>query len=587
METERIESGWDRGRPGPRVTDYGEAVARYGLSEGWAEARSQLLERPDPSGFNLAALAVDRHATGPQAEHVAIHWLGSRGAERKISFDELRSETDRFANVLLRLGVAKGQTVVTLLGRIPELYVTAIGSLKNRSVFCPLFSAFGPDPVQQRLGLSGARVLVTTARIYQRVVEGIRGSLPDLEHVLLVGDEGDIPGTESYDRLVREASEAFEIGFTDPEDPAILHFTSGTTGAPKGVIHVHEAGLAHYETSRFALDLRPDDIFWCTADPGWVTGTSYGIFAPLLHGATNLVLEDEFDGERWYQTIQDRRVEIFYTSPTAIRMLMKIGPELPARFDLSSLRLVASVGEPLNPEAVLWGQRNFGLPILDNWWQTETGGIMIANLRDQEIRPGSMGRPLPGIDARIVQRREDGGVDVIDEPNVEGEIALRVGWPSMMRTYLNQEERYRDCFRGDWYLSDDLARRDEDGFFWFLGRADDMIKTAGHRIGPFEIESVLMEHPAVAEAAAVGKPHPTAGEIVKAFVELKDGYEPGKKLERELLALGRKRLGSVSAPREIEICDELPKTRSGKIVRRILRARAAGGDPSTPEGSAS
>jgi acetyl-CoA synthetase len=284
-----------------------------------------------------------------------------------------------------------------------------------------------------------------------------------------------------------------------------------------------------------------------------VTGTTYGIFAPLLHGATNLVVEQEFDGERWYRTIQEHGVQIFYTSPTAIRMLMKLGTELPARFDFSSLRLIASVGEPLNPEAVVWGQQNFGLPILDNWWQTETGAIMISNLRDEEIRPGSMGRPLPGIEARIVHRRDDGGLDFVDEPDVEGEIALRAGWPSMMRTYLNQEERYRKCFREGWYLSDDLARRDAQGYFWFLGRADDMIKTAGHRVGPFEIESVLMEHPAVAEAAAVAKPHPTAGAIVKAFVELKDGFEPSAKLERELLALGRKRLGSVSAPREIEI----------------------------------
>jgi acetyl-CoA synthetase len=407
----------------------------------------------------------------------------------------------------------------------------------------------------------------------------VRGShLPDLDDVLLVGEDTDIEKTSSYDRLIEEANEEFSIHETHPEDPAILHFTSGTTGAPKGVVHVHQAAAVHYASSRYALDLRPDVVFWCTADPGWVTGTSYGIFAPLLHGSANLVSEEEFDAERWYRTIEEHRVQIWYTSPTAIRMLMKIGNDLPARFDLSSLEVISSVGEPLNPEAVVWGQEVLGLPILDNWWQTETGGIMIANFRNQEIRPGSMGRPLPGIDARIVQRRDDGTLDFIEEPNVEGEIALRAGWPSMMRGYLNNEARYRACFSGEWYLSDDLAHRDEDGFFWFHGRADDMIKTAGHRIGPFEIESVLMEHPAVAEAAAVGKPHPTAGEIVKAFVELKNGFEPTKKLERELLGMARKRLGSVTAPREIEIRKELPKTRSGKIVRRALRDSESGTD---------
>jgi acetyl-CoA synthetase len=578
MKTETIASGWDTKLRRRGAGDDTDDDQRRAEAFRWDAVYRELLEPPQASGFNLAALAVDRHASSSRANDVAIHWVGAKGAERKLSFRELRGESNRFANLLQGLGVRDGEIVFTLLGRIPELYVTALGTLKNRSLFCPLFSAFGPEPVKQRLVLAGARVLVTTESIYRRVVAPSRSELPELEHVLLVGNDADLDATKSYDRLIRESSDEFEIAKTNPEDPAILHFTSGTTGVPKGVVHVHEAGIAHYASARFALDLHPAAVFWCTADPGWVTGTSYGIFAPLLHGASNLVTEEEFDAERWYRTIQDHRVEIWYTSPTAIRMLMKIGAELPSRFDLSSLEVIASVGEPLNPEAISWGQQVLGLPILDNWWQTETGGIMIANRRNQEIRLGSMGRALPGIDARIVKRREDGGIDMIDQPNVEGEIALRSGWPSMMRGYLNQAERYRECFREDWYLSDDLARRDEDGFFWFLGRADDMIKTAGHRIGPFEIESVLMEHPAVAEAAAVGKPHPTAGEIVKAFVELKDGYDPGKKLERELLGLARKRLGSVSAPREIEICDELPKTRSGKIVRRVLRARERGDD---------
>jgi acetyl-CoA synthetase len=589
-EQQRIEAGWDRREPRPRVAD----PAALAKAFRWEDVRRELersLAAADAadSGFNLGVLAVAPHATGEQARRTAIHWVGADGREERIDFAQLRDDAARFANVLRGLPVGPGEVVATLLGRVPTLYPVALGILQNRSLFCPLFSAFGPEPVRQRLALGRVRVLVTSARLYERVVAGIREALPDLEHVLIVDPDGAADperGVRDLPTLLRAASTRFRVEPTHPEDPAILHFTSGTTGVPKGVVHAHAAGIAHFATSRFALDLGPGDRFWCTADPGWVTGTSYGIVAPLLHGATSLVLERDFEAEAWYRAIETHRVELWYTSPTAIRMLMRLGPEIPARFDLSSLRMIASVGEPLNPEAVRWGQRTLGLPILDNWWQTETGGIMIANLRDQEIRPGSMGRPLPGIEARLVQRRDDGHLDFVDETDGEGEIALREGWPSMMRTYLDRPDRYRECFCDGWYLSEDLARRDADGFFWFVGRADDMIKTAGHRIGPFEIESVLMEHPAVAEAAAIGKPHPTAGDIVKAFVVLKEGYEASPALERALLGLSRSRLGAVSAPREIEIRDRLPKNRAGKIMRRILRLREIGadvGDTSTLE----
>ena len=577
MELRRIAKPESSGEdPRPQLVDYEDTVSQFR----WEDARRELLEGSPKGSPNLAVLAVDRHAGGPLADETAIHWIGTRGEERKITYAALRDDSNRFANALTRLGVGAGDRVFTLTGRIPAIFVVALGTLKTRSLFSPLFSAFGPEPVQQRLEIGAARVLLTTPALYRRVVAPIRASLPTLEHVILVGDDKgkSAEGVLHYEDLIGAESSAFETPTTKPDDPAILHFTSGTTGKPKGVVHVHDAAVFHYATAKFALDLRPGDVYWCTADPGWVTGTSYGIFAPLLHGVCSLVVEAEFDGELWYRLLERHGVDVWYTSPTAIRMLMKIGPELATRFDLSALRLIASVGEPLNPEAIVWTHEHLGLPAHDNWWQTETGGIMIANYRGMEIRPGSMGRPLPGVEARIVRRREDGGLDLIDEPNQEGEIALRRGWPAMMRGYLGQEERYQECFRGDWYLSEDLARQDEDGYFWFVGRTDDMIKSAGHRIGPFEIESVLMEHPAVNEAAAIGKPHPTAGEIVKAFVELKSGYSASPELERELLALGRKRLGSVSAPREIEITDYLPKTRSGKIVRRLLKARESGAE---------
>jgi acetyl-CoA synthetase len=431
-------------------------------------------------------------------------------------------------------------------------------------------------------------VLVTTEALYKRKIAAIRNRLPALRHVLLIG-KGAAPtavdGTLDLATLMAEASDTFEIPPTAPEDMALLHFTSGTTGRPKGAIHVHGAVVAHHVTGRYALDFHPEDIYWCTADPGWVTGTSYGIISPLTNGVSMIIDEAEFDVERWYGILQDQKVTVWYTAPTAIRMLMRLGDEIPRKYDLSSLRFMSSVGEPLNPEAVIWGNKTFGIPFHDNWWQTETGGIMIANYAAMDVKPGSMGKPLPGIEAAIV-RHDDSGVTVIDDPDTEGELALKSGWPSMMRGYLNEEERYQKCFKGEWYLTGDLARRDEDGYFWFMGRADDVIKSSGHLIGPFEVESALMEHPAVAEAAVIGKPDPTAGEIVKAFVALKPGFEQDDALRRELLGHARKRLGSAVAPKEIDFRENLPKTRSGKIMRRLLKARELGlpeGDLSTLE----
>jgi acetyl-CoA synthetase len=388
-----------------------------------------------------------------------------------------------------------------------------------------------------------------------------------------------------------EAGDEAPIEHTCADDPALLHFTSGTTGTPKGAQHVHGAVAMHYITGRFALDLHPDDIYWCTADPGWVTGTSYGIIAPLLHGVTSIIDEAEFDAQRWYRILQDQAVTVWYTAPTAIRMLIKAGPDLAAQYHFPHLRFIASVGEPLNAEAVWWGKRLLGLPIHDNWWQTETGGIMVANTPAFDIKPGSMGRPLPGVDVVIVAHDpESGQVEIISEPDVEGELALRVGWPSMFRGYLNQDDRYRKCFHadpgGDLYLSGDLVKRDADGYLWFVGRADDVIKASGHLIGPFEVENVLTDHPAVAEAAVIGKPDPTYGAVVKAFVTLKTGYTADDDLRRDLRGHARKRLGAAVAPKEIDFVDSLPHTRSGKIMRRLLKARELGlpeGDTSTVE----
>ena len=572
----------------PNLMDYEQTRSAFS----WQTAQSELDGLPNGKGLNIAHEAIDRHAAGTRRGHLALRWLGKRGEVQDFTYAELSTLTNRFANVLKKLGVGKGERVFLLAGRIPELYISALGALKNGSVFCPLFSAFGPEPIRQRLSLGDAKVLVTTEALYKRKVAALRDSLPNLEHVILVRPAGptrEIPGTYDFHRLMEETDGHFDIAPTDPEDMALLHFTSGTTGKPKGAIHVHQAVVAHWVTGKYALDFHPDDIFWCTADPGWVTGTSYGIISPLTHGITSIIDEAEFDAERWYRILQEQKVTVWYTAPTAVRMLMKVGPELARNADLSRLRFIASVGEPLNPEAVVWGQQTYGLPIHDNWWQTETGGIMIANYAASEVRPGSMGRPLPGIEAAIVRHEADsadGPITVIDDPDTEGELALRPGWPSMFRGYLHEEERYQKCFADGWYLTGDLAKRDADGYFWFMGRADDVIKSSGHLIGPFEVESALMEHPAVAEVGVIGKPDPVAGEIVKAFVSLKTDYTPSEELRRELLGFGRKRLGAVVAPKEIDILETVPKTRSGKIMRRLLKARELGlpeGDTSTLE----
>jgi acetyl-CoA synthetase len=575
----------------PNMVDYEEARAQFS----WAGAQAELEGLPG-GGLNIAHEAVDRHLGGPLAERVALRFLGRRGGARELTYAELARETDRFASVLGALGARRGERVFVLAGRIPELYVAALGTLKHGGVFSPLFSAFGPEPIEQRLALGDARVLLTTPALYRRKVAQLRERLPGLAHVLLVGEETEIaelPGVEDFKELMRAAEDSCEIAATAPEDMALLHFTSGTTGTPKGAIHVHEAVVAHRATGRIVLDLHPEDVFWCTADPGWVTGTSYGIVAPLTLGVRSIVDEADFDADRWYGILQDERVTVWYTAPTALRMLMRGGAEVAHEYDLSALRFIASVGEPLNPEVVEWGREAFGMPVHDNWWQTETGGIMVANYRSMEIRPGSMGRPLPGIDA-VVARRDaegrpvlagDGGLELMP-PGEQGELVLRPGWPSMFRGYLGEEARYRRCFAGGWYLTGDLVRRDADGYFWFVGRGDDVIKSAGHLIGPFEVESALLAHPAIAEAGVIGKPDPVAGEIVKAFVLLAPGHEPGEELRRELLGFARKALGAAVAPREIDFVASVPRNRSGKIMRRLLKARELGlpeGDISTLE----
>jgi acetyl-CoA synthetase len=517
----------------------------------WAEARKSLEGLPG-GGLNMAHEAVVRQVNRGLGHKTALRLVSTRGDVVSVRYEELSVRMRRFAQVLATLQVAPGEVVCSLVGRQRELYEAVLGTLAGGRVFCPMFQAFGPEPIKTRLTIAKARVLVTTRRHYEKKIRPIRAELPSLAWVVLVKDAGaDVvlsdddmaAGVLSFDALMKDAEPIRAVAATTAETPALLHFTSGTTGKPKGAVHVHGAVLVHECTGRSVLDLHDDDVYWCTADPGWVTGMSYGIVAPLCCGVTSIVDVDDFDAARWYRVLSEQKVTVWYTAPTAVRMLMKAGDDLPTRFDLSSLRFAGSVGEPLNPEAVWWGHEVLGAPFHDNWWQTETGGIMIANTAAMPIKPGSMGIPIPGIEAAIVSVRDDGSVAVVTEPDVEGELALRPGWPSMFRTYLNEQARYERCFVDGWYLTGDLARRDVDGFYWFVGRADDVIKSAGHLIGPFEVESALMEHASVAEVGVIGLPDPVAGQIVKAFVVVKPGVSSSPALADDLLAFARRRLG--------------------------------------------
>ena len=560
------------------LSDYDATRATFS----WDSARAQI-DGLSGGRLNIAHEAIDRHVATGHGDQIALRWIAKSGDRTDLTYADLQKQTNCFANVLISSGIGRGDKVYGLLGRVPELYVAALGTLKAGAVFCPLFSAFGPEPIQSRMEIGGANAVITSGRLYKRKLKALREHLPELREVFLTDGQHD--STHDLAALMPQASDNFETVAMNPEDPALLHFTSGTTGKPKGVSHVHEAVLAHHVTGRFALDLKPGDVFWCTADPGWVTGTSYGIVAPLTNRTTMIVDEAEFDVTRWYDTLAREAVNVWYTAPTAIRMLMKAGSDAAQVHEYPALRFMASVGEPLNAKAVIWGRDTFGMPFHDNWWQTETGGIMIANFASMDVKPGAMGKPLPGIEAGIVDVTGD-SLREVTEPMTIGELALRPGWPSMMRGYLHEEERYQKCFRDGWYLSGDLAMCDADGYYWFVGRSKDLIKSSGHLIGPFEVESALMEHEAVAEVGVIGVPDDTAGEIVKAYIALKSGFEPDEDLRLELLGHARKRLGPAVAPREIAFRQNLPKTRSGKIMRRLLKARELGlpeGDISTLE----
>lgn len=563
--------------------DYEKAINTFS----WENIARELSGLPDKKGLNIAYEAIERH-TDRVKNTIAFRFIRKDRSFHDLTYGELQKQTSQFANVLQNLGVQKGERVFSFAGRIPELYITALGTLKYTAVFCPLFSVFGTEPVFQRLSRGDASVLVTTSVLFEKKIKLLIERLPLLRYIILTDASEHISGKIlSFSKLMEAAKTNFIIPETNPEDRALLHFTSGTTGMPKGVVHVHQAVLTHYITGKYVLDFHAGDRYWCTADPGWVTGTSYGIIAPLLHGITSIIDEEDFEATRWYSILEEHKITILYTAPTAIKRLIRMDIKPLEKYRLENLRLILSVGEPLSAEAVIWCQENFKVPILDNWWQTETGGIMIANYPAMKVKPGSMGKPLPGIEIAIAEINNN-ELKIITESNIQGHLILKKGFPSLFRTYLHEEERYKKCFIDNWYLSGDLAKKDADGYYWFIGRADDIIKTSGHMVGPFEVESTLMRHPAVAEAAVIGKPEPTIGELVKAFVVLKTGEPANKETKMDIIGFARKEMGPAVAPKEIEFIASIPKTRSGKILRRLLKARELGlpeGDLSTLEQS--
>ena len=533
---------------------------------------------------NIAYEAIDKHAATWRKNKVALYWEGSDGTHVKYTFQELKILSDKCANMLQSLGVGKGDRVFLFLPRLPELFISMIAIAKLGAISGPMFSAFGPDAVRDRLQNSEAKVLITTPELKERV-DAVLWELPKLERIVLVSVKEDYEleeGNVCYKTLMKDAPERFEMEWMDMEDPLYILYTSGTTGKPKGITHVHNDMISHYITTKWSLDLRDDDIYWCTADPGWVTGTVYGMWGPWLNGVSMYVYDGRFDANKWYEAIQSYKITVWYTAPTALRMLMKSGDYLVAQYDLESLRYICSVGEPLNPEVIKWGMNVYTLPIHDTWWQTETGSIMIANYPCIPIKPGSMGKPFPGIEAAIIDSE---GNELPDGHH--GILALKPGWPSMLRKVWGDEARFKEYFNiAGWYTTGDTAYKDEEGYFWFVGRADDVINTSGHRVGPFEVESALLEHRAVAEAGVIGKPDPERGEIIKAFIALKEGFKPSRELEEEIKKFIKHHLAAHAYPREIEFCENLPKTRSGKIMRRLLKAKDLGlptGDISTLE----
>jgi len=523
--------------------------------------------------YNIGHLCTTRQCELGRAEQTAMRWLAADGERKDFTYRDLDIESNRFANVLKNLGFSPGDVFFTFLPKTPEQFFTFLGSLKLQVITGTLFSNFGEEAILDRVGDAKAKGIITK-KSYLKKINRVRDRMPALRYVILVdGEEHQGPDILSYSLLMQDVSPEFTTPPTPPETPSILHYTSGSTGKSKGVLHAHRSVLSQNQTAREVLQLTPEDIYWCTADQGWVTGTSYGIIGPWSVGVTQVHYGGNYDSRAWFTLLEQEGVTIWYTAPTALRMLMREDPSIYRQFDLSRLKHIFSVGEPLNPEVIHWSRKVLQHDIYDTWWQTETGAIMIANRPGLEIRPGSMGKPINGVEPAIVA--DSGETMPVKE---QGNLCLKPGWPSMFVTYLNNEAVYRQKFRNGFYFSGDTAYRDEDGYYWFMGRSDDVINTAGHLVSPFEVESALLEIEEVAESGVIGAPDDILFEKVVAYICLHKPYEYSQELELKIRLHVSNKVSSFATPQEMFFVDSIPKNKSGKIMRRVLKARYLGTD---------
>jgi acetyl-CoA synthetase len=531
--------------------------------------------------YNIGHICTHQQCDLGLGDKVAFRWIAAHQERTNYTFNDLERESNRFANAMQSLGFATGDILFIFLPKTPVQFFSFLGALKLQVICGTLFSNFGDEAILDRLGDAKAKGVITNKSLLKKITR-VREQLPALKFII-VTDIGEHLSTDilSFPVLMGQASDDFITPLTPPDTPSVVHYTSGSTGKPKGVLHVHKSVLHLSRTASEVLNLNESDIFWCTADQGWVTGTSYGIIGPWSLGVTQIQYGGGYNAKLWFDLLQNEAVTIWYSAPTALRMLMREDAELYQSYDLGSLRHIFSVGEPLNPEVITWARATFGKDIYDTWFQTETGGIMITNRPGLEIRAGSMGTPLNGIEPAIFT---DGG-EILGN-NEQGNLCLRSGWPSMFVTYLNNESAYRSKFKNGWYYTGDTAVRDADGYFWFKGRSDDVINTAGHLISPFEIESALLEIEEVAESGVIGAPDEMLYEKVVAFVHLHKQFTWSKELEVKIRLHISNRASSIATPQEILIVDSIPKNKSGKIMRRVLKARYLGqdaGDLSTLE----
>lgn len=572
----------------PNLADYEKASQSFS----WEKLKQEFIKKGEP--FNAARIAIDLPAADHRRNKVALYWENEEGEEFSYTFEQMAKFSNKVGNLLKHLGVQRGERIFIFLGRLPELFFSFLGILKIGAIAGTLFAAFGPQALEDRLKNSGAKVLITSLDLYPRLAK-IKANLPDLKKIIIIDEwnrrnfleekelvQKSLPDkTLAFYPLLKQVPFELKVSDMQPEDEAFMLYTSGTTGKPKGVVHKHEVIIQQLKTAQFVLDIKDHDVYWCTADPGWVTGIAYEILGTWAVGSSTLVYNGRFDPAKWYSLIDEYQVSVWYTAPTAIRMLAAAGLDLVKKYQLKSLRHLASVGEPLNPEAVYWGLKAFKLPFHDNFWQTETGGIVIANYPIMDIKPGSMGKPVPGVKAAVID--DQGKCAPFMK---EGNLALKPGFPGLMKKIWLRPQKYQSYFKNGWYFTGDRAYLDKEGYFWFVGRADDVIKTSGERVGPFEVESALVEHPKIVEAGVIGKPDALRGEIIKAFITLKKGVSPSENLKKGIQDFVKKHLAGHAYPREIEFMDKLPKTRSGKIMRRLLKAKELGlplGDTSTLE----